>query len=229
MGDFPSDLRDPGSVAGHCGAATRMSELVSIDAPATLRKSSGLLAMARMARRVHSLRVVMMIVVAGTLLTGCPPPPLELDEPDAAPNAPPAILSVRNETGVEFAVGAAENIVFIGGGVDPSPSLMRLTLVDTDVLDTLYVRGFNNYNETPPAQPARSSCSVSPSAEPSATRTVTCSLNSFCTTPSNVRLDIVVSDRQPDDAGVLVPTWYAVEDPGLQAFRVYEITCQNPS
>jgi hypothetical protein len=208
-----------------------MSELGSSDDRPAPRKPPGLLAMGRMARRVHSLPCVMMIVVAGALLTGCPPPPLELDEPDAAPNAPPAILSVRNETGAEFAVGAMENIVLLPRGIDPSPSLMRLTLVDTDVLDTLYVRGFNDYNDVPPAQPARSSCSVSPSAEPSATRTVTCSLNSFCTAASEVavRLDIVVSDRQPDDAGILVPTWYAVEAPGLQAFRVYEITCQDPS
>jgi hypothetical protein len=44
------------------------------------------------------------------------------------------------------------------------------------------------------------------------------------------RLDVVVSDRLPDDAGEdEVNPYYAVEPPGLQATRNYPITCAEPT
>jgi hypothetical protein len=165
----------------------------------------------------------MFVVVGTVLLAGCPPPPLSLDEPDARPNSPPGITSVRGQTGEEFKVGEPNTVII------ETTSTMTLTLVDSDVDDTLYVRGFRDYNPTD--HPSASAvCNVGPSTPRSSERTVTCSLAAYCggagTTPT---MDIVVSDRLPDDGGEdEVNPFYAVEPPGLQATRTYPISCQDP-
>jgi hypothetical protein len=207
-----------------------MSELVSSGRAHSGAKRPTLLELARLARCVHPFAPVPIVVLGTLLLAGCPPPPLSLDEPDARTNSPPGISSVRNETGVEFAIGD-DNEVIAG---ETSPSTMTLTLLDADVDDTLFVRGFFDY-DVPPANQhlsARAVCNVGPSTPRSETRNVTCGLRAFCTEddiPTSPHLlQIVVSDRVPDDAGDLSPPYYQMEDEtGLQAFRTYRVVCQG--
>jgi len=224
---FPSDLACPRRVRGHGTAATRMSRFGSIPDRGFGRKCPDSNGMVPMARRVHFAPTVLLIVVATALLTGCPPPPLSLDEPDAAPNSAPGITSVRNESGEEFHIGTEANSVIAGPA---SQSSMTLTVVDSDIEDTLYVRGFLDYRVDAPSS-ALAVCNVGPSTPRSQSRTVTCSLAAYCTAAdiptSPHRMDIVVSDRLPDDSGVLVPPRYAVPPPGLQATRTYVIQCQE--
>lgn len=179
--------------------------------------------MPRVARRVHSFAPVMLIVVGALLLTGCPPPPLSLDEPDAADNSPPGITSVRNETGEEFAIGTDSNPVFFG---TTSQSSMTLTLEDAELDDTLYVRAFREYNSVD-HPPARAVCNVGPSTPRSLSRSVTCGLSGFCSVAGTVRMDIYVFDRVPDDAGALLPPYVSVDAPGKYATRSYQIDCQE--
>lgn len=222
---FPSDLGDPGRAEGHAEHLTRMSELVRFVQRVFRAKRARLLEMDPVARRVHSFAPVPLIVVGALLLAGCPPPPLSLDEPDAAANSPPGITSVRNETGEEFVIGE-ENTVIL------TVSTMTLSLLDPDLDDTLYVRGFFDYGiGTPPHPSARAVCNVGPSTPRAPERSVTCNLAAYCQDGeqgTSHRMDIVVSDREPDDAGDLQPPFYSVDTPGLQATRVYQISCQDP-
>ena len=222
MPHFPSDLRDPGRVRGHGAYLTRMSGLRRFAAAGFGGKPSRSLGMARLARCVHRFALVMAIVVGAPVLAGCPPPPLSLDEPDARPNSAPAITSVRGETGDELTIGG-ENIV-------PTNSSLTITLVDTDVDDTLYVRGFRDYGPDNLSS-ALVVCNVGPSTPRAAERTLSCILSlGYCTAPGDPRMDIVVSDRLPDDSGANERTpYYTVAPPGLQAVRVYQITCQEPT
>jgi hypothetical protein len=180
-----------------------------------------------MARRVHSFAPVMLIVVGALLLAGCPPPPLSLDEPDAADNSPPGITSVRNETGAEFVIGDDNTVI-----INDDQSTMRLSLLDPDLEDTLYVRAFFDYGADSHL-PARGLCNVGPSTPRSTEREVTCNLFAFCQEGDDLtnphRMDVVVSDREPDDAGDLLPPYYPVPSPGLQAKAVFQIHCQGSS
>lgn len=217
---FPSDLRDPARVAGHGTHLTRMSDFDASPGAGSRANPRGSHALAAVARCVHPFAPVPIVLFAAVLLGGCPPPPLSLDEPDARGNLPPAIESVRSETGTEFKIGVANPVI-------RTQSTMTLTLFDADLADTLYVRGFFDYTETDPST-ARAVCEIGPAAEPVTTRSVTCNLGAFCPqSATGGRLDIVVSDREPDDAGDLVPPRWAVAFPGKQATRTYLVTCQD--
>jgi hypothetical protein len=240
---FPSDLADRGGVARHgepatwmcvsrrtanrAEPATWMSELHSESLPENAGKPVESHAMTAMARRVHLFAAVMRIAVPTALLTGCPPPPLSLDEPDAAPNATPAVLSVRSETGVELDGGIATNTIVNG------VSTMTLTLADNDVDDTLYVRGFFDYNPTISNPPSpRANCSVGPSDPRSVERTVTCSLGALCDASAvgdglpHV-FDILVCDRPPDDAGMQTPRFNSCMPPAFAVPRTYRVICEE--
>lgn len=221
IGKNPSDLRG----SGHATGTTRMSGLHPAWARPRAAKSARSLGLPPMARRVHSLPLVTICAATSLLATGCPPPPLSLDEPDAPPNSPPGILSVRNETGSELAIG-------VGTGVNPviiGISTMTLTLFDSDVEDTLFVRGFFDYDlENPSSAPAN--CNVGPSTPRSFERTVTCNLAAFCSADDvgeQHQLDVLACDRPPDDSGSLVPAYYNCGPDGTPAIRVYQVLCQE--
>jgi hypothetical protein len=205
-----------------------MSDFVEVRRAVSVRNGAGSFGRAAVARCVHSCAPVMLIVLAAMLAGGCPPPPLSLDEPDARGNQVPGIVSVRGDDGEEFTVGIPNQVI-------RTLSTMDLTLVDPDLEDTLYVRAFFDYTEADGmATPRRSGVDVAPSEPRSLTRTVTCNLSSFCRSGDDQngphRMDIVVSDRRPDDDGVLAPlTYFDVPPPGLQARRTYLVTCVEPS
>jgi hypothetical protein len=218
-GGLSSDLRDSGRVQGHGIGATRLSELVATPGRVLRGKRSESLGMAAMARRVHLVRAVMYAVVPSALLTGCPPTPLSLDEPDAQPNSPPTIVSVRDQTGTEFIAGVGPNLTSVGPG-----STMTLTLFDANAEDTLSVRAFYNMDLAAPAPP-RTVCNVGPSEPPSTTRTVTCNTNGFCAETAQVQMNILVCDRPPNDSG---PNYFSCENDAVYGERSYQVSCTGP-
>jgi hypothetical protein len=204
-----------------------MSELRGVDGAGSLRNSPRMHELPPVARCVHSFAPVMLVVLAAVLLGGCPPPPLELDEPDARGNLAPAIESVRKDDATEFTIGATNDIV-------ATLSTMTLRIVDPDLEDTLYVRGLFNYSEADMQQTtARAVCNVGPSEPRSLERSVTCNLAGFCHQedigPLTHILDVVVSDREPDDGGNMSPRRYLdVPDPGKQDRKTFAVTCSEP-
>jgi hypothetical protein len=181
----------------------------------------------RVARRLHqSLWIVRaLLLFAG----GCVfPPSLSVDTADAGVDSPPAIVSVRSdlqelpEPGpVTFELGA--------------PSQLNLTLIDTDVQDTLYVRVFVGYDDPvlgmgPDPTPPRAAC-IAASGK-TAQRTATCGLAGLCQTPDvgqNRGMTIKVFDRPVLDTGT--PLYQATDptNPGLSTSRFYYLKCQQPS
>jgi hypothetical protein len=223
---FPSDLRDPRRADGHGSHLTRMSEFGG-GVPADLRrKLPRTHELPPVARCVHSFALVLLFVFAAALLGGCPPPPLELDEPDAASNLPPSITSVRKDDATEFQIGAVNQIV-------RTLSTMSVTVVESDLEDTLYVRGFFEYSEMEGLQDsARTVCNAGPSEPRSLERTISCNLGALCRlgeSDPEYTFDVVVSDREPDDAGLMSPRRYLdVPPPGRQARATYKISCVEP-
>jgi hypothetical protein len=165
-------------------------------------------------------------VAIATLLALCPqgcviPPSLQPQD-ETPVNSPPAIVSVRGPSDALAEPGP----YFVESG--RLAGTLSVSLIDTDVADTLYVRGYLDYN-TPVGNrvPPRIKCSVPLSED--AKREATCNLTGLCL-PSDVgaqhNLTLVVFDRQPLDAG---------DDPqgmmgsgGLSTSRFYFVHCQPP-
>jgi hypothetical protein len=201
---------------------TQMSE--SHTAPDTAPHGNSARSEARssLARTVHDLgRLVWSLsVMAPTLaMVGCViPPSLTIGE-DAGTNSPPAILSV---VGDQQALPEPGPVVF---DVGRTAGTLSVSLIDTDITDTLYVRIFVNYN-SPDRLDARVRCP--PSSTGTAQRAVTCDLTTLCT-DSDVGLQqnmtVVVFDRQPLEDGT-DPAFQAMPAPGLSTSRFYFLKCQ---
>ncbi len=182
----------------------------------------------RVARTLHALHAVVRALVL-LPLAGCLfPPSLSVDTSDAGVDSPPAIVSVRSdlqelpEPGpVTFELGTS--------------SQLNLTLVDTDVSDTLYVRVFVGYNDPilgmgPDPTPPRSTCVAA--AAKTAQRSATCDLTGLCQTPDvgqNRGMTIVVFDRPVVDTAT--PLYQGVDpaNPGMSTSRFYYLKCQPRS
>src|SRR5687768_4799696 len=105
-----------------------------------------------MARPLHGVGVLRALPLAFAMFAGCAiPPSLSVDTADAAINSAPAIVSVRADL-VEFPQFAT--LVFERG---TGAGQLNVTLHDTDLGDTLFVRVFVNYNRPDPT-PARAEC-----------------------------------------------------------------------
>src|SRR5262249_17967393 len=151
------------------------------------------------------------------VLAGCIiPPSLSLGSQDAAQNSPPAIESVQvnlmqlpNFSPIQFAVG--------------TPDTMILSLLDSDVDDTLYVGLYVDYLSNAPT-PARSTCMAGSANVPQ--RTAICSLNGVCE-PKDVgqvrQLSVVVFDRMVLDTGT--PRYMAMPPDGLSTSNTYQLSC----
>jgi hypothetical protein len=175
------------------------------------------------------------VVIAGALLTsyipvsGCVIPPSLRVEDDAgtAQDSPPAIMTVAGDR-----TSLAEPGPFVVEQGSTSSSLF-LTLLDTDINDTLYVRLYVDYN-APDRLPSRVRCQADPTGTPM--RNATCNLSGLCTsgdvgnsTPRN--LSVVVSDRPPLDSGADPQELMAVigSTPGVSTGRFYFLRCQPPT
>jgi hypothetical protein len=194
---------------------TRMSEPRRRSIADAARKSPRRLRLRLLARALH---VLPALVLVGCIL----PPSLSVDNQDAGVDSPPAITSVVSNTQelqepgpVEFVVGPVQG------------QTMDLTLIDSDVTDTLYIRVFVNYFATQPTPP-RATCSASPTGSP--IRTTTCDLSTLCDTSfsgnSNVWMEIAVFDRAVLDSGTPA---YKATDGGLSTDRTYNLLCEQPS
>ncbi len=147
------------------------------------------------------------------------PPSLSVDNQDAGVNSPPAIVSVRSD---QQELDEPGPVLF-----DQGTGSLNLTLLDTDVNDTLYVRVFVNYYPLDPT-PARAQCVAA--AAMTAQRSATCDLTGLCQNADvgqTVGMQVVVFDRQPLDSGS--PTFKAMPMGGLSTDRFYYLKCQARS
>jgi hypothetical protein len=161
-----------------------------------------------------------LLILLCAMLVGCVIPPSLRPEDDAgAPaNSPPAIVSVSGGT----ALTEPGPVVLEQGSTAGN---LVVTLFDTDLGDTLYVRFFVDYN-APDRLPPRVICNASPNGN--AMRPATCNVSGLCVTADigvQRDLSIVVSDRLPADFGM---DPQAVPSPGLSTDRFYFLQCQPP-
>ncbi len=199
-------MSDPRRVAGGISEPKCLSSHGKVDA----------------ARFVHRLRIVVVLAVAiaASAATGCViPPDLSVEKSDAAVNAAPVILDVRDEAGNPFERPGPRDVT-VGQG------RLVLTISDPDLLDTLYVRYFLDYG-LPAPTPARIECEAAPGATPTLQRQITCSLVGVCTTPAlgpDHIFEIEVFDRPPvvDDPTRL---FRALDPPGLSSAWWWQVTC----
>lgn len=161
---------------------------------------------------------LVVLLISTLLLVGCVIPPSLSIADDGGVNSPPAIMSVASD---QAQLAEPGPVLFDSG----QPGSLRLSLIDTDVLDTLYVRIFVDYN-LPTPTPARVSCAAPPTGTP--TRTVTCALAGLCDTKSDIgvqrNMTIMVFDRPLLDTGA--PLYQAMQPGGLSTDRFYFLKCQ---
>src|SRR5262245_22608513 len=101
-------------------------------------------------RSALAIEALLLIMLCMTLV-GCVIPPSLQPEEDASSASPPAIVSV---SGDQTALAEPGPVVLAQGATGSS---LLITLLDTDVNDTLYVRLFVDYN-APDRLPPRVIC-----------------------------------------------------------------------
>ncbi|MEO6776559.1 MAG: hypothetical protein ABI467_26690 [Kofleriaceae bacterium] len=166
----------------------------------------------------------------GFLLASCMagciiPPSLSVDVQDAGIDSPPSITSVRSDLKELPEPGP----VSFAAAPDASSATINLTLLDTDIGDTLYARIYVDYKVDQPTN-ARSECLPAPS-NGSAVRTTTCSASAIClqsdisTTPDHI-MEIVVFDRAVL-TGSAQPQFRAIPPDGQSTTRTYQLNCTS--
>jgi len=204
----------------HRNAMTPMSESECAVTGGACANPASPHARSRLARALHH-RARVWAVVTSVLLAGCIiPPSLSVGVEDASIDSPPSITSARSDL-VEL---VEPGPYLFPTAPDAQNETINLTLLDTDVDDTLYVRIYVNYMVGIPTAP-RSTCSAVSNG--SAIRTTTCSLAALCL-PSDPSggfqiMEIVVFDRQPLDVGT--PTFKAIPAGGESTTRTFQLGC----
>jgi hypothetical protein len=176
------------------------------------------LVVSRLARAVHDGSVPVLFLVS--MLAGCViPPSLSVENQDAGVNSPPAITAVRAEDNELAPADPMKPAIFV-----PNEGTIAVSLLDTDVLDTLNVRVFVNYTATTP-EPARSQCTAAPAG--SARRTVTCDVGAVCfeDEPGDFNMTVMVFDRKLLESGE--PLHQAMEEGGLSASKFFFLRCEG--
>jgi hypothetical protein len=180
--------------------------------------------LATLARRLQQ---SWLVAVAVTLAAGgCViPPDLEQESTDVAVNAPPIVVSVKDETSQEYPSPGPRPFV---RGVGEA----TVTMLDVDTADTLFVQFFVDYDSDDPT-PARSPlCRIAPPERPEAERTVRCDLRGLCTSAdvgTTHFLEVEVYDREPRAGSGTGPLFREIPDPGHRSARAYLMTCEEPS
>ena len=173
------------------------------------------------ARPLHTIARVL-LRLAPVMFVGCIiPPSLGVEQQDAGVNSPPSILSVRSDQTELPEPGP----IFLEVN---QASPLNLTLLDTDINDTLYVRVFVDYTTTD-RTPPRSTCVAATSG--TAQRTATCQAAGICQssdTSTQHVMQVMVFDREPLDQAV-EPLFQAMNPPGLSTDRTYSLNCEQPS
>jgi len=206
---------------------TAMSAFDRAPIASTLANSASSHRVARVARALHhdhGLRAL--AYVAGTCMAGCIiPPSLSVDVQDAGIDSPPSITSVRSDLKELPEPGPVQFVA----APDANGTSINLTLLDTDIGDTLYTRIYVDYTVEQPT-PARSECLPVPSTG-SAIRTTTCSAAAICLQSDIDTLphimEIVVFDRMPVPGGL--PSFKAIPPDGQSTTRTYQLMCSSGS
>jgi hypothetical protein len=172
----------------------------------------------RLARALHRLGPVRAAMLS-IFSVGCIiPPSLSVDNQDAGVNSPPAIVQVNSD---QQELPEPGPVLFTRG-----TGKLTLTLLDTNIDDTLFVRVFVNYKITDPTSP-RAFCSASPG---SVKRTCTADLAGLCTQNdvgmTALDMAVVVFDREPLDSGT--PVFQALPPDGLSTGKFFHLTCAEP-
>lgn len=179
--------------------------------------------MSGVARGVHD-RGVLVVISTLLLAGGCIiPPSLSVDNQDAGTNSPPSILAVRAADKVlgEADPENAANFEFNEAGA------VSISLLDTDLLDTLYVRIFVDYTAANP-EGQRTQCTAAPND--STRRTVSCDVKSVCLMRDinqTRNMTVVVFDRMPLESGD--PPHQAMPEGGLSASKFFFLNCSDPT
>jgi hypothetical protein len=197
-----------------------------------MRNQRESLAFGRAARNVLIPAVMAVSTVSGALgLAVLPaacvvPVPLELDQPDAAPNSPPIITSVKDSSG---------NEVLSPGPLKLSPDNETehffFTLSDNDRDDNLTVYLYADYNRQDSTSMPRPTTPLQNCiAPPGEVRNTDCSLANICAAlalgPGNPHFfEAMVTDRPIDLNGT--PVFRAVPAPGLSTSRAWILNCET--
>jgi len=200
---------------------TQMSELRCARDPSPAANRKKPLEGSPVARTLHGSGAAVVAVVLALMSSACIiPPSLSSGTPDAAQDNPPTIVSVevRQQVLPQFS-----NITL---QMQDTSSTMILSLLDTDIDDTLFVSMFVEYDPLDPLPP-RATCTTAPSG--AALRvSPPCVIAGICTTQDinvNRELEIVVFDRMPLDDG----KYMTMPADGLSATRVYTLKCAQGS
>ena len=206
---------------------TRMSDLRSTRSRVARDNGAKMLARASLARRVQRFSKAVLfsglVTLAALVLVGCIiPPSLSVERQDAGQNSPPGILKVVVDT---TTITEAQVVTFTRTSAGTQGTLV-LTLIDTDLDDTLHARVFVNYSVANPTPP-RSTCDAPPNNMP-IRDPITCPIIALCQ-DSDVQsgmaqdMTVVVFDRAVDDS---IPPVFQYDGPdGLSASNYFHMKC----
>ena len=183
---------------------------------------------ASVARRLQGMADVVPVLVLAACLSGTAgcviPPDLEQQREDAGANAPPIVVSVRDD--VEEYPSPGPKLFVRGTGQ------ARVTVYDVDASDTLYVQFFVDYDRANPTAP-RAQCPPAPPPAMGGTleRLTVCDVRALCVLgdeqkPAPLFLEIEVYDRQPGNNGE--PVFRDLPEGGLRSARSYLMACEEP-
>ena len=215
------DLRD----AASAGDMTAMSPFVRARIATAGANSASTQHARRVARALHDRRALRALgfIVAGCTAGCIIPPSLSVDVQDAGIDSPPSITSVRSDLKELLEPGPVSFVA----APDANGATINLTLLDTDINDTLYARIYVDYTVAQPTN-ARSEC-LQASSNGSAIRTTTCSAAAIClqsdisTMPDHI-MEIVVFDREPLPSSAQ-PQFKAIPPDGQSTTRTYQLNC----
>jgi len=196
------------------------------DASANCARSRHIGRVARTLHRNRGLRALVFIVAS--CMAGCIiPPSLSVDVQDASIDSPPSITSARSDLQELPEPGP---VSFVAAPDAPGVTI-NLTLLDTDIGDTLYAKIYIDYNPQQPTN-ARSECLPAVS-NGSPIRTTTCSASAIClqsdiSTTADHLMEIVVFDREPL-TGSAQPQFKAIPPDGESTTRTYLLNCTSGS
>ncbi len=217
MSHQPNRIRGVSKVSPNGDTAmtwmTRMMPARGLGRRGNPLKSSGRSPMARFMLLTGAL------VIFPAAIACAVPPGLQLDQPDAKENSAPIITAA--------AVGA-EALTEPGPitEIERGRGNMAVTVRDTDVEDTLYIRMFVDYGLPDPTAP-RGFCKTTPGITTS--RTISCDISGICT---NDDIDVTrllwieVFDREPLDSGT--PRFRVMPEGGYSSKWAFSLQCQEP-
>jgi hypothetical protein len=200
-------------------SASRRAPIAAVSANcATSHRTA---AVARSLHRDHGLRALVLVVAS--CMAGCIiPPSLSVDVQDASIDSPPSITSARSDLQELPEPGP---VSFVAAPDAPGVTI-NLTLLDTDIGDTLLAKIYVDYDPQQPTN-ARSEC-LPALSNGSAVRTTTCSASAIClqseiSTQADHIMEIVVFDRALVPGGT--PAFRAIPPDGQSTTRTYLLKC----